>query len=164
MTTNAHKPEKRAVPIRAVTTAGTVEGTLHVPRLHMLLEAVNHGHDFMSLTDVHVRDAPQRIPFFALRRSETLVMAPANDEEIDERGARTSLVDHDVMCLLPTGSISGKLSLLRDVRVSDFLSGARGFFVLRECRAWLSSTGFTDERPKVLLVNAARVAGVTELG
>lgn len=158
------KPEQRAVQLRAVTTAGLVEGTLHVARSHLLVEAVDHGHDFMSLTDVHVRDAPQRIPFFALRRSETLALAPSADTDIDDvANRRASLVDHDVMCLLPMGSISGKLSILRDTRVSDFLSAQRGFIVLRDCRAWLSSTGFADERPRVLLVNAARVAGITEL-
>jgi hypothetical protein len=161
-----YKPEQREVPLRAVTTAGVVEGTLRVAKSHILLDAVNHGHEFMSLTDVHVRDAPQRIPFFALRRSETLLLVPtsAAEDPDDVAARRGSLVDHDVMCLLPTGSISGKLSILKDARVSDFLANQRAFFVLRECRAWLSATGFLDERPPVLLVNAARVVGVTELG
>ncbi len=150
--------------LRAATSAGLVEGTLHVARLHLLLDAINHGHDFVTLTDVRVRDANERVPFFALRRSETLAVVVPAGEDPDDRKQRPSLVDHEVTCLLPSGAVRGRVALVKDVRLSDWLAGQRGFIVMRESRLWLGANGLSEDQAAVVLVNSQRVVGVTELG
>jgi hypothetical protein len=57
----AYKPDQRNVPVRAITSAGVLQGTMHVARTHMLLDHVNHAKEMLNLTDVQVRDAKTRI-------------------------------------------------------------------------------------------------------
>src|SRR4051794_2747384 len=109
-----YRPDQRTVAIRAVTTAGLVQGTLHVPRTQLLLDFVNHGREMLTLTDVVVRDATTRIPFFALRRSQTLAIAPPAEEDVaDQSVRRATLIDHSVMILAVGGTISGKLAVVK---------------------------------------------------
>ena len=156
----AYRPEQRTIPIWAVTTAGLVQGTLHIPKNHVLLDHLN-AREMLTLTDVLVRDATQRIPFFALRRSQTLAIAPPGDEDVADAGPRrASLVHHSVVCLTVGGSVAGKLAVVKDVRVSDFLANQAGFFALGDVRASLGA--LPAQQLPTLLLNGQLVVGVTE--
>jgi len=157
----AYRPDQRTIQIRAVTTAGFIEGLLHVPKTALLLDHLNKGHEMLSLTDARVRDAPNRLPFLALRRSQCLAIIVPEDEDVsDAYSKKPNLVEHRVMCLAVDGSIGGRLSIVKDVRVSDFLQNQQGFIVLN--RAKLSFGSMNADVP-IALVYAPLVVAVTEI-
>jgi hypothetical protein len=158
----AYKPDQRSVPVRAVTTAGILAGTMHVARAHMLLDHVNHAKEMLNLTDVQVRDAKTRIPFFSLRRGQTLAIVPPADDDLEDATGK-NYVAHEIVCLAAAGSIAGRLEILPNVRVSDYLQGQSGFFLLSRATLQLPGVNLPNAQVAVVLVNASLVVGVTEM-
>jgi hypothetical protein len=142
-----------------LTRAGPVEGTLHLPSAHSLVDSLNHGHAFWTLTDVQVRNGANRIPFFALRMDSVLCAIPPVEENIPAKSVGGPIEDHDVMMLFESGTIAGKLSVTHGVRVSDFIAAHPGLIALRQCRLKLPE--MPSEAPLVL-VNTACLVGLTE--
>ena len=158
-----YTPEQRTVHIKAATSAGFVGGALHVVKNHLLLDSLNHGRDFLTLTGVSIREATELLPFFALRQSETLAILPPPGESLDDDQVRPGMVAHKVMCLLPAaGAISGTVSVLKDVRLSDFLATHHAFFAVRDAHLRLGAFGINDTEATAVLVNASRIVGITE--
>ena len=157
----AYRPDQREVPVRAMTTAGLIEGALHLARNHMLLDHVNHTRELLTMTNVQVRDAAHRIPFFLLRRGQTVAMIPPPDDDIDDAAGKT-FADHKIGCLTTVGNIAGTLRIMPSVRVSDYLQSQDGFFLLHNCQVARGALTVAERVPTVL-VNATLVVGVTEV-
>ena len=90
-----------------------------------------------------------------------MIVPPQDDDVDDAEVRRPALVDHHVVCLAEAGTIAGKLAILKDVRVSDFLQNQSAFFVLIECHAQLNA--FPAAGVARLLVNAQLVVGIAEI-
>jgi hypothetical protein len=151
-------PDQRAIVVRILTSAGFVEGTLRVPRRTCLADAWDHAPDFVPLTDVQLPGLPQRVPFFAIRRHEMLLLVPPADETliVVPRGQE---IDHAMSALLPGQfAIGGTVAVLHDVRLTDHLRRP-STLVLRD--ATVIGPGVNERHP-VVLVDPQRVIGISE--
>jgi hypothetical protein len=129
-----------------------------------LVEHLNHTRDFLAMTQVRFETQAEPIAFFAMQRDHMILLcAPANEHL--QTLAVEEMETHELSCLLERGTVSGKFRTLRRVRVSDYISQARGFFLLEDCDLVLSDrwgrTNSEDRRPHVL-VNVHHVIGVAE--
>ncbi len=68
-----YHPPQQTVSGRILTSAGWLEGSLHLAKLHSLAEYLSH-HAWYPMTDV-VLARVGTMPFFALRRDETLLVS-----------------------------------------------------------------------------------------
>jgi hypothetical protein len=161
-----YQQQKRKMPVQVLTAVGWITGTLHLPVKSRILEHLNHTRDFLALTDVrfsmNAEGAP--IPFFAVQREAAiLVIAPASEQyhtvTVEE------MTVHPLSCLLELGTLDGRFKTLKGVRVSDYISSTKGFFLLEDCELALKDrygrTLIEDRRSHVLL-NVRHVIGVTE--
>jgi len=151
-------PDQRAIVVRILTSAGFIEGTLRVPRRTCLADAWDHAPDFVPLTDVQLPGLPTRVPFFAIRRHEMLLLIPPTDETLIVL-PRGQEVDHAMSALLPGQyAIGGTVAVLHDVRLTDHLRRP-STLVLKD--ATLIGPGL-NERHAVVLVDPQRVIGISE--
>lgn len=163
---DAYHPPQRAIPLRLLTDAGWVSGTLRIPAKSRLVEFLEHAHELVSLTDVKVESKADRLPFMAVRRSSVLLII-AGELESTEPTQYRPLADHDIECMFPYGWVSGRISSPRDLRLSDQLSMRPSFFVVvhgahvRMRDPWSSER--IDIREPVVLLNTREIVGVTEV-
>ena len=149
--------EQRAIQARLLTQAGWITGTLHVPHLSSVLNFINNGGPFLKLTEVALPDGT-RPEFFALRRASVSLIVPAVEEsELRLNKPAGEHERHQLCCLMEGGSLDGSLSVLKNVRVSDYLLHHSGFCVMRECK-----THDGNQIVPLVLVNTDNVVGVTE--
>ena len=64
------------------------------------------------------------------------------------------------MCLAVDGSIGGRLQIMKDVRVSDYLQNQTGFIVLQKAKL---AFGAMNADVPIVLMYAPLVVAVTEL-
>lgn len=151
-------PDQRAIVVRILTSAGFVEGTLRVPRRTCLADAWDHAPEFVPLTDVQVPGLPARVPFFAIRRHEMMLLIPPATETLIVQ-PRSQEVDHAMSALLPGQfAIGGTVAVLHDVRLTDHLRRP-STLVLKD--ATIIGPG-VHEQQAVVLVDPQRVLGISE--
>jgi hypothetical protein len=159
------RPELRLVPVRALTAAGWITGTLHVPVAMPLLDFLEEPRAFVSLSDVRLPVGTE-LPFFALATSAIVLLQP-KPEELVEAVVRTSGRSRlrRVSCLFEGGLVLGTLALPADRRVSDELLAAKGFVVLGHCTIGVDHPSRVPsmEAGIHVLVHAPRLIGVTEM-
>lgn len=158
MPTLISQPDHRLLAVRLLTSAGFIDGTLRVLRRAFLADLWDHAPDFVPLTDVQLPGLPERVPFFAVRRQDVVVLIPPADDALISQ-SRGHEVDHAMSALLPDRFVvGGTVGVLHDVRLSDHLRKPVTI-VVRD--ATLLGPG-VNERHAVLLLNPGRVVGITE--
>ncbi len=160
-----YKPEQRKVPGHIYTPAGWMLGTFHVPKRGQFVEYLRNTTGFFPLTEVTLTGSTQKVPFFALQRSAVLLIVPHPSESLGQADGNggPALVQRPVSCLLDAGVVHGTLELGRQMRTSDYLVSHTGFLVLRQVTLLLAGPqGTLDQRFPTLLVNSARVIGVSD--
>lgn len=157
--------EQRKVTASLLTDLGWATGTLHLPTLQTLLDYLNATGPVVKCTRVRVPTRPDIINFLGFRREAVQVVAPSMDELVEPAGAIGHTTARDVTCLLPSGELVGKIDVLVNLRVSDFLRQQTSLAVLRRCvfRPHGSTDPVHERRLAVAIVNLARVAGVAQL-
>lgn len=160
----AYVPQLRRTPVQILMPTGWIAGTLHIPANRRLVEHLNHTRDFLALTGVRFESKPEPIEFFAVRR-EAVILMLASPQEHSQNVVLEEQTIHHLSCLLERGTLYGRFKTLKGVRVSDYISSARGFFLLEDCDMVLSDRwGRTvrEEHRTHVLVNVHHVIGVAE--
>ncbi len=157
--------EIRLVPARILTPAGWIVGKMHVAADWRMINFINHVPEFFSLADVIIEGRPKVVPLFTLHRAaiQFIVVERPPEKELDA-GLRNQ-IEHPVSCLLQNGSLSGVISVLRGVRLSDHLSRHKGFVMLKDAHFHLRNpweNRVIDHREPLVLLNPQAVVGVSE--
>ena len=160
------KPDLVQRKLGILSRAGWMTGTLHVPRLRLLSDAIDTAGDFLRLSDVTLPNQLGKVPFFALHRRAATFVVPMDDVKGYDINAITAAKNHfEVSCLFEQGAaLVGELEILVGLRVSDYLTH-RGLMPVRRCR--LHGVADLPEEAKVAfplaLVNREAIIGVSEL-
>jgi hypothetical protein len=158
------QPEQRKAAVSLLTDLGWATGTLHLPSLQTLLDYINATGPVLKCTRVRLPGRPDVLNFVGFRRESVLVVAPSVDELVEPPGAIGRTTPRDVTCILPGGMLEGKLDVLVNLRVSDFLRQQTSLAVLRRCVFRATGAEPSQERRlAVAVVNLARAIGVAQL-
>ena len=163
----SYRPEQRSIPVRILTSAGWLSGTLHIPARSRLVEQLNRATMFFRLTEVTIHGRNVGLPYLSLQRSEMiLILPPASETDLQFVPETEPLAPHELNCLLEFGMVSGTIQTLKGVRVSDFFLNRQGFVLLENATLRMGGMGgkpeTVDHEPRVI-VNALRVLGVSDL-
>jgi hypothetical protein len=155
-----YRPPQRRIPARILTPAGWISGTFHLAKLHSLTDFLNANTPFFTLTDVLMPGGKEPAPFLGLRRNAVRLVLPICEEEYLLLPAQQGEIDeHVVHCLLEAGFLTGRLTVKKRLRVSDFLSHQSGFMMLRDC-----ALGEARTPAPLAFVNAQAVVGLGDVG
>jgi len=161
----APRPAQRKAPVRIYSTSGWIEGTLHVPQRLPLLDFLNEGRRFFTVTEVCL-ERGVNLPFLALARSAIVFVEPQVDELV-EGSARSSVRTRvrQVSCLFPGGMVMGAMALREDARVSDELLDSGRFFLVANCTVGTDSAGSAPTMAATthVLLQASKLIGVAEV-
>lgn len=159
------KPEQRKVAASLLTDLGWANGTLHLPSLQTLLDYLNSTGPMVKCTRVRLPTRPDTVNFVGFRREAVHLVAPSMEELIEPPGAVGRTTERDVTAILPAGELQGKLEVLVNLRVSDFLRQQTSLAVMRRCvfRPHGATDPAQERRLAVAIVNMARVLGVAQL-
>lgn len=156
-------PQTRQVPVRILTTVGWLTATLVIPRLHSLLDWLEHGGPFVRLRHVRFPASERVLPAFALQRNAIFLVIPVDPTQaLYELPADPLRVEHQFAALTPFGILSGRLTTLRNVRMADWLLHHGGFIVIESCRLHATGAMAPGKNEPLVVVNAEHVIGVTD--
>ncbi len=157
--------EVRLVPARILTQTGWIVGKLHVAENWRMIDYLNHAPEFFSLADVVLEGRPKVLPLFTLRRAAiTFIVVETEEDRTMDLPARDYVV-HQVAWLMQNGSLYGKIEIARSIRLSDYLSKARAFVMVRDAHFQLRNPWdkrVIDHREKVVLLNPHAAIGAAE--
>ena len=156
---------RRRLTIKAMTDAGWVAGTLHIPSAVRLVDYMERAPGFLPLSNVFMQAHTKRIPFFALQQHAIEFMAIEGDEDPSSAEDTQIMEDHSVSCLLTKGILRGKIAVKPGFRLSDYLAKHHHFIPLRSCTFQVrapNSQSTVDEHAAFILLNPARVIGFSE--
>lgn len=143
------------------TPLGWLEVTFHVPEGRPLDDYLTHAPPFVATTDAKLLRTGRELEFFDLRLDAASMVAPIDGAAPP---AAPGAAMTEVMVVVPTGTIDGKVALLPGARVSDHFAHRRGFFPVRTATLHPFERG--DEvpgaGPHLLLMNARHITGVAE--
>ncbi len=156
---------RRCITIKAMTDAGWVAGTLHIPSAVRLVDYMERAPGFLPLSDVFMQAHTKRIPFFALQQHAIEFMAIEGDEDPSSAEDTQIMEDHSVSCLLTKGILKGKIFVKPGFRLSDYLAKPHQFIPLQSCTFQVRASKTqqpADEYAPFILLNPARVIGFSE--
>jgi hypothetical protein len=159
---SSYRPDLREVFCHCWTEGSWIAGGLCLPSRRGLLDHLNQKEPFLKLRGAVISHKKEPLPFLALRRDRVALVVPPEHESVET--ATSTCTQHRVVCLLKGAILSGTLETLANMRVSDFLMRAPGFFALGSCTVRMAGTArppFESPVP-TLLVNAERVIGVAQ--
>jgi hypothetical protein len=155
-----YRPPQRTITARILSPAGWITGTFHLSKLHSFADFLNTSTPFFTLTQVAVPGAAQPAPFVGLRRTAArLILPQAEEADLLLAPPKGEADERNVHCLLEAGSLSGRVSIQKRLRVSDFLAHQTGFILLRDC-----ALGEARTPAPTAFVNAQAVVGIGDLG
>lgn len=159
------KPEQRRVTVSLLTDLGWTSATLHLPPMQTLLDYLNSSGPIIKCTRVRLPTRPDSVNFMGFRREAVHLAAPTIDELVDPQGALGQTTQRDVTCILPAGELQGKLDVLVNLRVSDYLRQQTSLAVLRRCvfRPHGATEADQERRLAVAIINTARMVGIAQL-
>lgn len=159
------QPEQRKVTVSLLTDLGWANGTLHLPPLQTLLDYLNSAGPVVKCTRVRVPTRPDTLNFLGFRRESIQVVSPTIDELVEPTGAIGHTTPRDVFCVLPGGELHGRIDVLVNLRVSDFLRQQTSLVVLRRCvfRPHGAADESQERKLATAVVNLARVVGVGQV-
>jgi hypothetical protein len=119
----------------------------------------------MSPAPVRASDVSGRPPPLRKATANVLIEPTLSDELVEAPGSVGRTTPREVACLLPGARLRGRLEVLVNVRVSDFLRQQASLIVMRGCI--LAPYGEPLESPKArqlgtVVVNLASAVGVAE--
>jgi hypothetical protein len=157
-------PAQRDVAADLYTTAGWVEGSFMLPAMRTLSDFANQEHDFFKLKDVRLPGLETLIPFFTLQRRSVILIVPKLVEESIHAKIGKEKARKDVSCAFSSGVVSGSLTVMGGVRVSDFMLHRSPFFYLEDCTLFLRTpTGPEVRRNQpMIVINRWEIIGVSE--
>jgi hypothetical protein len=159
-------PDQRRATAAVLTAMGWLQGTFHLPPMQTWFDFLAGGSPVLKLTRVRLPVNAPTVPFLALRRESLHLLAPTIDELIELPGAQGHTTPRQVEILLSGGWLRGRIEVLVNLRVSDFLRQQTGLAVVRE--AVFSPHGSSDpahaRKLPVVLVNLAEVVGIAQTG
>jgi hypothetical protein len=163
-----YRPDTREVVVHCRVGRSWIAGRLVLPVQRNLLDYLNAAQTFLKLVDAVLPSGPrQAAGFVALRRDAISLILPDEGETgITQDQGAGQFTQQPVACLFETGEVSGLMSVRKNIRVSDELGNAKGFFAVRKASLRLqseSSSSTLREPVSLLLVNAKHVIGVAEL-
>lgn len=158
------KPEQRKVTVSLLTDVGWANGTLHLPPMQTLLDFLNGSGPIVKATRVRLPTRPDTISFTGFRREAVHLVAPSMDEMIEPPGAVGQTTPREITCVLPGGELQGRLDVLVNLRVSDFLRQQTSLAVVRRCvwRPHGATEPAQERKLAVAVLNLARVVGVLQ--
>lgn len=164
---NPHVVPQRSVDCRVLTPAGWLLGTLRMPAGERILSYLNRMEPFLRLTQVVLPHRAAPIPFFAVGRDNTLLLAPTTAGDVAELKEHAGSVTHHTSWLLPGGVLlDGQMDLSPGERVSDHLLARTGFVVVSDCDILFPHGGTSNPGEfafDVVVLQAACAVGVTEV-
>jgi hypothetical protein len=125
-------PEQRRATVAVLTELGWFNGTLHLPPMQSVTDFLNSGSPVVKLTRVRTPTHAESLVFVGLRRDGIHLVVPTIDEMIETPGAVGHTTPRQVQVLLAAGTLDGRLEVLRNLRVSDYLRQQMGLAVLRD--------------------------------
>ncbi|HXE57408.1 MAG TPA: hypothetical protein VNK43_05365 [Gemmatimonadales bacterium] len=156
----------RHLPVDLRLPSGWVSGTFLVPESQSLQDFLATSGPFLKLIDATVPGHESAVPFFAVRREATELVAPQVEEShVETPGSAGITSPWGVICLFDRGLLEGRLDFLTNQRLSDYLRGHSGFLVVREA-AWIPLDGDRVGESRhwpIALANVSRLNGVSEL-
>ena len=155
----------RKVIIKAMTDAGWVAGTLHVPSAARMADYIERAPGFLPLSDVFMQRHSKRLPFFAVQQSAIEFMAIEGGEDSSSVEDTQIMEDHSISCLMTKGMLKGTIAVKPGFRLSDHLAKHHKFIPIKECTYQVrgqQSKSPVEESSPFVLVNSDRVIGVTE--
>lgn len=159
-------PEQRRATVSVLSSLGWISGTLHLPPMQSLVDFLQSGSPVVKVTRARVPMQAELVPFVALRADAIAIVAPTIDELVETEGAMGRTTAREVELLLESGRMTGRIAVLVNLRVSDFLRQHTGLVVVRD--AVYSPYGTTDpaqaRKLPVAIVNLAHAAGVAQTG
>ena len=156
-------PPVRSVAVRVLTPIGWMQGVFVLPRMHAFVDFVEHAGPFLRIHDVRLPGRKDAVRTFVMQRNAVLLVVPEDAEHLEKAEMTASAkVAHRVSCLMEHGVVHGKLVIVADVAIGDFLLHHSGFVVLRDCVIQLRDASKPSGRIPWLVVNAAHVIGVSE--
>jgi len=157
----------RRVTVRALTDAGWIAGTIHVPVAARLVDYMDRAPSFLSLSDVFMEAHSKGVPFFALRHEAITFISVGGEEDASSTEDGGIMDDHSVSCLLPGGVLKGKVAVKPTFRLSDYLLKHHRFVPVRVCtyHVRVPQTGaVANEAADFVLLNAQKIIGLSERG
>jgi hypothetical protein len=159
-------PEQRRATVTVLTPLGWVQGTLHMPPAQTLLDFLQSGSPVVKLTRARLPGQPEMVPFVALRTDAIAIVAPTIDELVEPGGVLGRTTPREVEIHLEAGRVAGRIEVLVNLRVSDFLRQQAGLTTLRD--AVFTPHGPHDQlqvrRMPVAIVNLGRATALVQTG
>jgi len=159
-------PEQRRATAAVLTAMGWMQGTFHLPPMQTWFDFLAGGAPVLKLTRVRLPVNAPLMPFLALRRESLHLLAPTIDEMVELEGAQGRTTPRQVEILLPGGWLRGRIDVLVNLRVSDYLRQQTALAVVRD--GVFSPHGSNDpahaRKLPVAIVNLSEVAGVAQSG
>ena len=159
---STYRPELREVFSHCWSEGTWIPGGICLPGRRGLIEHLNQKDPFLKLRNAVLSEKKEPLAFLALRCDRVALVVPPDHEVVE--GASSTCTRHRVVCLLKGAILTGSLETLVNLRVSDFLMRATGFFALRDCTIKMpraAALPFESPVPTVL-VNAECVIGVAQ--
>ena len=155
----------KLVPARVYTSSGWIVGKLHASADWSLANFLDHSPEFISLADTTLEGRPKVIPLFTLHRSAILFLVVETEEALESDKDPRNLLEHTVSFLLGNGTLYGRISVMKGVRLSVYLSRKSGFILVRDCHfrlqnPWEEQT--FDHHEASVFLNPQAVVGVSE--
>lgn len=157
-------PERRDVPVRALTPSGWISGTLVVPGIVGVVDFI-HKESFLRLTEVQFEGDEEKMQFLALKRDSIVFLSVDSNENLESVETVGFQEEHRVTCWIEGGAVQGVMLLRLGARLSDYIARHDGLIVLRECRYRVRNR-MTMKVEKgeswALLMNPQNIVAVTE--
>ena len=160
----SYRPEIREVAVHCFADGLWISGAICVPGQRALVDHLNQGDPFLKLRKAELAPATP-FGFLALRRSAVSLVVPLlGADRVEQERPMGNFAEKSISCLLPGGTVTGRVSLLSNLRVSDHVMRAPGFLPIHDCRIHLHDSGETlsAEPLPVALINVHCVVGVSE--
>lgn len=155
-----YRPPQRQIDAWILAGSRWLRGTFHVPRLHSFSDHLQKPRPFLLLTEVSL-GGDRTLPFLALRRSFVNVVIPLCPEPLLQIDVSAGAGPRAVECWLEDAVVVGELSLVPNVRVSDYMIHHDGFLTVRRAVVTPAPPGGVELVP-CALVNGREVVAVTE--
>jgi hypothetical protein len=156
----------RRVSVNVLTDIGWIRGVLHVPALQALTDYLHVAGPVLKLTAAELPGEFGPRAFLALPRAAVHLVTPLlSDALLEPLGLIGRTVPRDVECVLPGGVLNGRMDVLVNVRVSDYLKQQTGLLLLHD--AVLVPPGKPRDDPAAeglghAIVNLEHLIGISE--
>jgi hypothetical protein len=134
--------------------------------MQSLVDFLSSGMPILKFVRVRVPQENKLLAFVGLRREAVQLIEPTQpDELIETPGFAGRTTQRDVGVLVPSGIVRGRLDVLVNVRISDFLRQQQGMVVLRNAVLagyGADPAGAGTRRFHSVVINLTQVVGVAE--